>query len=343
MFPEAAVAKIAQRIAAAERRREALAERLRAENARAGFFLPVSALPPDGRVAGVDGGLVKKSFHGFDLLLVRAAAVCFRYQKGRIAGVEYWPSRFPAAQPELSDDALETDWMLFSSLRRLRAEAGAALAALEAFHPDVLLLHGPVVPHYADKPAKSSPVYEAYQETIGLYRQLFEQAGQTLLAGVVEDSRGTLACEWLLELLPGLAPHLQETLRASRDTTVLHHALAHGERTGLIPYTRAPAAHPVLRDLPGVGEKLHSFFLKLAPHDRPVRVDFFRQRPAEDELAGMLLAIAGSHGGYGMPAPLIEADNVARLPDTALEMLEGRIAAAAGPAQFRLRREQRPF
>ena len=34
-------------------------------------------------IAGIDGGLVKKSFHGIDLMLLRAVGVIFRYKIGR--------------------------------------------------------------------------------------------------------------------------------------------------------------------------------------------------------------------------------------------------------------------
>ncbi|MEM7827202.1 MAG: hypothetical protein QXD72_00640 [Candidatus Aenigmatarchaeota archaeon] len=36
------------------------------------------------KVAGVDGGLLKKSFHGIDLMLLKSIGVIFSYQNGKL-------------------------------------------------------------------------------------------------------------------------------------------------------------------------------------------------------------------------------------------------------------------
>src|SRR3972149_8318649 len=47
------------------------------------LIIPVSPSSLEGmKIAGVDGGLVKKSFHGIDLMLLRAIGVIFSYDNG---------------------------------------------------------------------------------------------------------------------------------------------------------------------------------------------------------------------------------------------------------------------
>ncbi len=338
---DATLRTLAERIAAAEQERKGLAAALRVWGAGRGLMVPVKEQAADSiMVAGVDGGLLKKSFHGFDLLLVRAAGVCFSYKNGKVQKVDYLPSRRPVVEPEMSEETQETDLLLWSALRRLRAEVQVALHVLEHAKPEVLLLHGPVVPHYADKPAKTSPLYEQYTVVRDLYRRLYEAAGETVVAGVIEDARGTAFCDHLRSL-PDLPEAHRKRLEHSKDSTLLYHLLAPGERTCAVPYTQAPEAHPVLRDFPGAA--IWTFFLKSAAYDRPIRVDILGQDV--EWLAQLLLGISGKHPGYGMPAPLIEADQVAKIPEEEMDAVAAQLfrLARLRPEAALLRREQRPF
>ncbi|MDI6806380.1 MAG: hypothetical protein QMD14_01020, partial [Candidatus Aenigmarchaeota archaeon] len=51
------------------------------------------------KIAGVDGGLVKKSLHGVDIRLSRAIGVIFNYSKNKLEKVEYHPSPLPTPIP----------------------------------------------------------------------------------------------------------------------------------------------------------------------------------------------------------------------------------------------------
>ena len=64
-----------------------------------------------------------------------------------------------------------------------------------------------------------------------------------------------------------------------------------------------------------------------------------------DRLSSVLLSVSGHHSGYGLPAPLIEADNVAKLSDQEVENFYSHILSFAGniPSVMKLRRDQRPF
>ncbi len=176
----------------------------------------------------------------------------------------------------------------------------------------------------------------------------------------------------------------QELLSTSRDTALLSLLMERGQRTLLFDHSGNPALRDLAALAPdsaaapdgaraGVG--LRSFFLKTAAWDRPVRVDFLARstgrevlgrrsadlRQADsapqatgqeqaveaeaDALAAALLAVSGQHAGYGMPAPLIEADNAARLGEHEVEAFYAQLLASAGPlpSLLQLRREERPF
>jgi hypothetical protein len=308
------------------------------------------------KIAGVDGGIAKKSLHGFDCILVRAAAVCFQYRKGKIDRVNYFPSRIPAPQADVLEALSDLDWAHFSSIVRQRVEVNTALESLDKLEPDVLLMDGSIVPHYSDRPARTSSVYQNYNLMIEEFKRLFNECMKrgTVLAGVIEDSRGTSYCDMINREILSKVEHpltveMGELLQRTRDTNLLYWVLEKGQRSRVFPYSEKPEEHPVLRDFGKLGWKINSFYLKTAKHDRPVRVDILTKGDdvlgEADELASNLLAISGHHSGYGLPAPLIEADNVAKLSDNEVENFYSHILSFAGniPSVMRLRRDQRPF
>ena len=157
-----------------------------------------------------------------------------------------------------------------------------------------------------------------------------------MLAGIVEDSRNTSFCgmikrDILSMVTHRMAPELAGLLEKTRDTNLLYLAMERGERTRVFPYSESPEEHPVLRDLGDYARDLKSFYLKTAEHDRPIKVDMLHGN--EDILSSVLLSISGHHSGYGLPAPIIEADNVTGISSPALvimDMLVG-LSLPSGP------------
>ncbi|MFQ5647781.1 MAG: DNA double-strand break repair nuclease NurA [Candidatus Aenigmatarchaeota archaeon] len=346
------IKKIAARISRTEDQRKRLAAFLKEIAPQANLIKkPGPAELGSLRITAVDGGLVKRSLHGFDCAIVRAAAVCFHYQGSKVKRVEYWPSKSPVPVPEVLETLSDLDWAYAASMMRLREEVQTAIRCIDALKPDLLLLDGSIVPHYADKPSKNSPSYPAYQQLIASYQKLYQKAAERgiTLAGVIEDSRSTVFCnlvksDILTKVQHNLVPELVDLLLRTRDTNLLYLVLGRGERTSEFKYSSTPQEHPVLKDLGSHSDKMSSFYLKTAEFDRPVKVDYLE--PADpDRLAGLLLSISGQHPGYGIPAPLIEADNVAKLSDTEMENFYSQILHLTGnaPSIMRLRREQRPF
>ncbi len=351
------IREIASNIQKAEGKRKQLAGFLREVSRETEILRTLEPDPlEDIKVAGVDGGLSRKSLHGFDCILVRAAAVCFHYRKGKREKACYYPSRIPAPEADVLEALSDMEWSYFSSIMRQRTEVRTALRALDELGPDVLLMDGSIVPHYSDRPAKGS---EAYKEYSSMVRDFLELHGRCreqgiVLAGVIEDSRGTSYCSRIDREIISRVDHprageMGQLLAKTRDTNLLYWVLGKGQRSSLFPYAEKPDDHPVLRDFGESARAIRSFYLKTATHDRPVRVDLLSRTEdpdrEADSLGSVLSAISGHHPGYGLPAPLIEADNVAKLSDGEVENFYAHILSFAGniPSVMRLRRDQRPF
>ena len=351
------IKEIAESIYRTESKRKRLASFLREVGDETDILSRLqSSTLEDVRVCGVDGGVAKKSLHGFDCILVRAAAACFHYQSGKMGKVEYFPSRIPSPKAEMLEALSDLDWAHFSSIMRQDVEAGTALKALDKLKPDILLMDGSIVPHYSDRPTRTSSIYKHYnsmiQTFLSLYRRCMEKG--ITLAGVIEDSRGTSYCNMINKEVLSRVAHprtreMGELLERTRDTNLLYWVLEKSHRSRIFPYSNKPEEHPVLRDFGELAARVNSFYLKTAEHDRPVRVDMLTRSNdvigEADTLASTLLAISGHHSGYGLPAPLIEADNVAKLSDNEVENFYSHILSVAGniPSVMRLRRDQRPF
>jgi len=341
------ICEVSERITSAESGRRKLAAFLR--TADLGFELShkVAASLPDGiKIAGVDGGIVKRSLHGFDLVMARATGVCFSYSGGKVAKAEYFPMRMPEPELFALETLTELDWVHSASIIRQKMEIRNALETADKFRPALLLLDGSLVPHYSDRPAKNSKIRESFDELISLYNGLFSFCSENgiMLAGVVEDSRGTRFCELAgASLANGQNEWTKKAIANARDTGLLFWMLEEGERTFAFPYSDIDESgeHPLAKEFGSFASKIFTFYLKTAKFDRPVRVDFMGSESDADTFAGKILAISSHHSGYGFPSVLIEADQAAKMEESAIESVCDQIAAASGV--MRLRRDSRPF
>jgi len=168
-----------------------------------------------------------------------------------------------------------------------------------------------------------------------------------MLAGVIEDSRGTRLCESLAEeaFLSGKA---RDVLRSSQDTNMLAYALEEGQRTPVMRYTEEYEKHPTLRDIGDAGGDIYNMYLQTVERDVPVRVDFLAGADPSaraDRIASMLLPLCGYSRSYGIPSVIVEADKRAKLSVEDLERLEARFDGLnlTMPGMRQLRRNNRPF
>jgi hypothetical protein len=302
------------------------------------------------KIAGIDGGMVKRSLHGIDLMLLRAVGVLFFYSKGKLEKVEYYPEAMPTPTPKIVLEPLhEIEFEMNSNYERQIIEVTTASEVIEKLTPDIIFLDGSIIPHYTEKPAKDSILFPTYKKLIQSYSELFSKAKEkgSILAGVIEDSRGTRFCEIVKEQVNKEFIEFKPLLETTKDTNLLTYTLKLGERTFVFNYSSEPEKHPILKEFGDFSNSIFSFYLKTAEFDRPLRIDFLGENDIlkiANFISSVLLALSG-HSGYGMPSVLIEADQRARLTEKDLELFYYDLLTKAGnlASLFSLRREQRPF
>lgn len=290
-------------------------------------------LPEDGpakfKAAGVDGGLLKKSFHGIDLMLLKAAGVIFSYDDGKLVNTEYYPDSMPIPEPRtIMDPFNDMEFEINSNIERQIKEVQTAIETIEKFEPDILFMHGSVIPHYTFVPDKGTLLGENYKRMIQAYQNLFEtvKKKKTVLAGVIEDSRGQRFCEILNNFLfihnnPKFPPEMKIVLTRTKDSNLLSYVLQKNERSLVFPYSSQIAQHPILKEFGD--NKIFTFYLRTAEFDRPVRVDFLGDKGVIDKanfISSIIMKMVG-HESYGMPSVIIEACQRAKLEENELDMV----------------------
>ncbi|MEM5766163.1 MAG: DNA double-strand break repair nuclease NurA [Candidatus Aenigmatarchaeota archaeon] len=304
------------------------------------------------KIAGIDGGMAKESFHGVDLILLKAIGVVFDFENGKLKESSYYPEPMPPPIPNVVFDPFsELEFELNSNMQRQMIEVETAKEVIEKFKPNLLLLDGSIVPHYVQKPESSSLLFQIYQQMVESYKNLFSTAEKngTILAGVIEDSRGTRFCDILAQSLISF-PDIREDrilLEKTKDTNLLTYCLNYAERTIAFTYSSEPDKHPILKEFGETGKKIYSFYLKAAEFDIPMRIDFLADsnpHDLADRISSLLLPICNS-STYAFPSVLIEADLRARLSEKEAEEfgldLKNKLGNLAG--MLELRRKRRPF
>jgi len=305
-------------------------------------------------VLGVDGGIVKHSYHGLDLMLMRSVGVIFRYSDGKLNKVDYYPNSNPTPNPKIILDSF-SDVELNScyNFERQIMEVTSAIKAIEELKPDIALLDGSIIPHYVPRP--DNPILkEYYEKLIKTYKSLFElcENKKIILAGIIEDSRGIKFCDVLMrrvinQVKSDISKELKLILEKTKDTNLLYYALEKGERTCVFNYSENPKIHPVLKEFEDMTDSFRSFYIKTVDFDRPLRVDFLsfgNELDVVERLSSVLLESSG-HSSYGLPAVLIEADQRAKLSEKDLDMFYSDLINRIGNVStlFKMRREMRPF
>ncbi|MCX6774920.1 MAG: DNA double-strand break repair nuclease NurA, partial [DPANN group archaeon] len=316
------------------------------------------------KICGVDGGFLKKEYHGAGLMLRRAVAVCFEYIDGRLANAKYHPSKKPFPEPIVTGPEFsDYDFNILANLSREEVELKTCLEAIEQFSPNVLVRDGSIVLHPSSMPEQSSKAYGKYKEIISLVKELYRKCEEKhiLLVGAVEDSKGKRYCNILMqEAIPALLKanitvetlkrinDCKDVLENTTDTLFLYNLLNVGERTAVSDYSKTSEL-PILKDLEEYARKLFVLYLKAAEFDRPLRIDFLADFEKLDETAekaaAIIFEISKQNRMYSYPSVLIEDDARAKLMEDDIFHFKAALAEKLGrdPMLFDLRRDLRPF
>lgn len=341
---------------------------LTSEAVESQFITQITPVRLDGlKIAGVDGGLIRKRFRSMDLLLTRAVAVIFEFIKNEGPLVEFFPDPFPEPNARLvmlSMSGPELDQL--ASLERMAAELRVTISALDQFHADIILVDGSLFYHPRDRPPSGTVAHEKFQEVLALYRQLYNKIAkkQTTLVGIVKDSRSTRIVSILGDILPHILrnPAVFELmqgvdyrwlLKVSRDGDLLDTFLEEGERTFAFRYSgELPQnSNSLHNDLAPYASKIWVTYLKTARDDLPLRVEIMVKSDGEegikqlDRTLSAILPLSYQHPEYGLPSPIVEADARARIGNNEARLIIDRLMALSGLTYSTLekRRSRNPF
>jgi len=315
------------------------------------------------RIAGVDGGLIKKRYQSLDLIMKRAVGVVFSFQAEEGPEVDFYPSPFPnpVVKPIITTlPSNELDQI--ASLERLLSELRTTIGIIDEYHTDIILLDGSLLFHPHDRPSKETLANEKFQEVIALYKQIYNKVskGKTILVGVVKDSRSRKFTSMLGEVLPHILRKQQNfekmkdidyrwLLNILRDCDILGSFLEAGERSCIFRHSPKSNNLTVEKSLSQWTSSIMVTYLKTVSNDLPVRFEIL-SRPDEatavmDKALAAILPISSLHQEYGMPTPIVEADTRARISKNEADMVVDRLMALSGLAYATLerRRSRNPF
>ena len=296
-------------------------------------------------VASVDGGLLKKSLQGVDIIVVRAAGVIYSIKGSKVERIEYFPKN-PEPKPSIwFEPYSQIEFEIRANIERQREEIELATQIVKKFNPDFMLLDGSIIPHYT-LPSKDSLIFDCFTEMIKAYKNFFAEIkkSRSLCVGVVKDSRGKRFSEVVKDSI-SIPPTYLILLEKMRDTNLLSYVLKDGECIPPFEYTPSPENHPLLSHFPkDISSLIYSFYIRVSPYDDPIRIDFLADKGVNSykKIASLIRLLTPSKL-YSIPSPLIEADKRARLKEIEIEKIYNRFVSKLGPfySLFQKRRERK--
>jgi len=311
------------------------------------LFREVSPASVNGKIAAVDGGLLHRNLHGFDLVLGKALGAIFEYKDTNLLNAEYYPDPFPTPTPYPIYKPLSSrDSEIMAQILRQGLEIHTAQEIAQNYDIHTLLLDGSIIPHSSSRPYDDSEIKEEFAKLLESYKNLFKtcQEKNIQLAGIVEDSRGRRFGDILSKTLTEDMQD-EDLLSTTNDTNLLYYMLNKSERTADFPFSDHTKKHPILRGLGEWAKSVRTFYLRPTTMDRPLRIDFLSSTTEPTKLASELLPICSANELYGIPTPIIEADARAHLSQNEIDMVYNQLMDRTGPIPsiMKLRRDMRPF
>ena len=272
-------------------------------------------------VAGIDGGVAKESLVCLDLFLLRPAGVVLRYywdeEKGKVIcqKVKCYNKYGNEIRFEcLGKENDEISSLLKFTCKRVLAEFELAEKICYEEKPDIVLLHGPLFPHYLKDSIKSQGEESEEFERLGrVIADLldFQFSSDSFVCGVVEDTRGRTFVKSVtnsdkfsdVEILSAIMPENSITL------PVKHEGMENLKK--------------ISKDF-GKIENLSVFYYRPYIEDVPLRIEFVPKKdPVKESLkiAKMLKLQMFPLKTYAMPWALVEADKMAKITEEESRML----------------------
>ncbi len=314
---------------------------------------PISKIDPSGlSFCAVDGGIVQRQIASYNIILLRAIAVIFKYIQGQPPYVNFFPDPFPKVDVIYSRIANQNESDQFGALLRIKKELSTAIAAIHSENINILIMDGALHFHPTDIPNKGSSNFKLFMEVIELYKELYRisKENHIYLIGLIKDSHSNAFIKNMLILLPVLLKSNSELkeilsydyrniLERCYDVDILNYMLNTGERSAVLKIAKNNTL---------INSDIYYFYLKSSEFDLPVRVEFLLQNDIFTDvsrISGALLPIMGHHIEFSLPAPLIEADMRAKIDSQQIEEIINHIALLSGVpySLFRKRRERSPF
>jgi len=279
----------------------------------------IDRLPLDLKVCAVDGGILAHRMHGADIVVSRSAGVCFIYANSILQSCNYHPAKIPSSEIELRSSLDEHEANIFRTIIRLKSELNCALAVLQKYAPQLLLIDGSLLPLPSDQPEKESELAPLYDEVLVLYENLYSTCTKqnTILCGVIKDSRSRKLAK--------------ENNLSCSDTILCNYLLHEKERTIEMPYSEQNHA---------LAQNIFICYLKPSKHDFPLRIEVLGKENV-DSAANIVCSLSSISENFAYPTPLVEADLCAALDPKELEPIEDLLHSMCGMRP--LRRNSRPF
>jgi len=291
-------------------------------------------------VAGVDGGVAKESLVCLDLFLLRPAGVVLKYEwdeekkKVKCKKVKCYNKygndiRFES----LGKENDEISSILKFTCKRVLAEFELAEKICSSDKPDLVLLHGPLFPHYLKDSIKSQGnKSEDFEELGKIIANLldFQFSTDSFVCGVVEDTRGRT--------------FVKSVINSERfsDVEILSAIMPKDAITVPVKHEGMDQLKKISKDF-GKIENLSVFYYRPYSEDVPLRIEFVPKKdPVKESLkiANMLKVQMFPLRTYAMPWALVEADKLAKISEEESKVLFGHLLCVVNEMLL-LRRKKR--
>lgn len=315
------------------------------------------------RICGIDGGLLKKSLRGIELVVTRAIATIFEYNPSGRVSAKYWPQgALPKVKANLYPISRQ-EAEINASLERVKEELEVAIRIQDRHPSELMLIDGSILPQIKGRTSSHSMLAEKYEKIRLLYFDLYAKTEETgtLLAGIVKDSRSNRFMNLLGELIPHLIhrhPQLaplqdfdyRTALKSIYDNEFFFRVLEPGERSCIFrleevtpPKFTAPQDHSHAKSK----KTVVGFFARTAKYDYPLRVEVLvpKHYNPKEVVTKVSAMLSSDNDTFALPSVLIEADSQARLVERDMDFIFTQLAQRIGhpPNFMKQRRERMPF